>query len=395
MLSPQQDNRMIFVQSEACMKFVGAQDYLHAPPGMGDFAYESDREPVVKVMAGMLSKKLQAHLLSGELHKYRMLLSLRRSLLSSMAPDVCKDSGICPGFNDFLKQYQFDSPTEKDEHGWTPMHYATIEGNVSVMQDLVEHGADIHSATTENDADFFCIPESTPIAWAARWGGRDTVEFLLDNGAKLNEPCQTFGVQPLVLAAWSNNFEAVDALMDRKAHLHVRSCVNASSIDAAVMNSHDNMVIKLIEAGVTVEPSRENVSPLHYLALFNHSDNLVRHLIAAKCNPDEKIRIDPGQGFSCVFAAGASAYALGDRDDLAVVGHHAPGLTPLMAAVLLSKEDVVQALVAAGADVNLRNDQGATAIDLVSAKSRASPTRQSRMVNLLTGLAHVDVCQQV
>jgi len=372
------------------MKFVGAQDYLHAPPGMGDFAYESDREPVVKVMAGMLSKKLQAHLLSGELHKYRMLLSLRRSLLSSMAPDVCKDSSICPGFNDFLKQYQFDSPTEKDEHGWTPMHYATIEGNVSVMQDLVEHGADIHSATTENDADFFCIPESTPIAWAARWGGRETIEFLLDSGAKINEPCQMYAVQPLILAAWSNNFEAVDTLIDHKAHIHARNAHQTTAIAAALVNSHDDMAIKLIGVGVTVKPAPDGWGPLHSLALFSHSDNLVQHLIAAKCNPDEKIRIDPGQGMSCAFAAGASAYALGDRDELAVVGHHAPGLTPLMAAVILSKEDVVQALVAAGADVDLRNDQGATAMDLVSAKACASPTRQARMMNLLKNMASVD-----
>jgi len=323
MLSPQQDNRMILVQSDTCMKFVGAQDYLHAPPGMGDFAYESDREPVVKVMAGMVSKKLQAHLLSGELHKYRVLLSLRRSLLSSMSPDICQDSGICRGFNDFLKQYQFDSPTIKDSHGWTPMHYATIEGNVSVMQDLIEHGADIHSATTENDTDFFCIPGSTPIAWASRWGGRETIEFLLDSGAKLNEPCQSYGVKPIILAAWSNNFEAVDTFIDRKAQIHSRTALNTSAIEAAIMNSHNDMVIKLIEAGVTVEPAAiENKSPLFCLALFNHSDNLVQHLIAAKCNPDEKIQIDPSQKFSCALAAGASAYALGDRDDLAVVGHH-------------------------------------------------------------------------
>merc|ERR1712072_844860 len=156
-----------------------------------------------------------------------MLLSLRSSLLSSMSPDICKDSGICQGFNDFLKQYQFDSPTEKDECGWTPMHYATIEGNVSVMQDLLERGADIHSATTENDTDFFCIPESAPIAWAARWGGRETVEFLLDSGANSTSRAKHLGFHQLfwlhgliTLRLWTRSWTARRNFMSATASMH-------------------------------------------------------------------------------------------------------------------------------------------------------------------------------
>jgi len=382
-LSPQQDTRMILVAGSDCMKFVGADAYLQDPPGKGDFAYDSDREAVVKVMSAMVSHKLQFHKARGELHKYRMLLSLQGSLLSGKSPDSCKFSH-CEDLSAFLKQYQFDSSTDKDECGWTPMHYAAIAGAVPVMQSLLDHGADIHSATLKVDADFFCVPEHTSIAHAVRWGGAKAVEFLLDSGAKLNDACMAYGVQPIAHAAFSGNHSSLETLMARKANLNVRTAMNTTPLEAAIMNSHDATAIKLLQAGAPLDASSEGIGPLHYISLFSYSEKLVQHFIHAKCDPNGKIRIDPSQCFSHIFAEGAENYLRGDRDELALLGHHASGLTPLMTAVILGKDNIVKALVRSGADPDLCNDHGVTAMKLVThAPSFMSPARQKRIMKLL------------
>jgi|ERR1712224_37617 len=150
------------------------------------------------------------------------------------------------------------------------------------------------------------------------------------------------------------------------------------------MNNHDALAIELWEAGVTLEASGEGIGPLHYISFFSYSDNLVQHFIRAKCDPNKKIRIDPSQGFSHTLAEGAGNYRRGDRDEWAVLGYHASGLTPLMAAVILGKDNIVKALVSNGADPNICNDQGATAMELVThAPSFTSPTRQMQITKML------------
>jgi ankyrin repeat protein len=62
----------------------------------------------------------------------------------------------------------------KDDHGETPLHWASQRGHVHVVQALVEHGADAEAKDSK---------EWTPLHSASRWGHVQVVIELLKHGA--------------------------------------------------------------------------------------------------------------------------------------------------------------------------------------------------------------------
>ena len=69
------------------------------------------------------------------------------------------------------------NPNIAEHDGWTPLHWAALNGNSNVMQLLLERKADPNSATS-----FGC----TPVHMAAGKGNKDVVQLLLNRGANVN-----------------------------------------------------------------------------------------------------------------------------------------------------------------------------------------------------------------
>ena len=64
--------------------------------------------------------------------------------------------------------------------GASPLHTAVlIDGNSEILQVLLNNGADIEIKATDQ-------PGGTPLQWAAFWGTKDNVEFLVSAGADIN-----------------------------------------------------------------------------------------------------------------------------------------------------------------------------------------------------------------
>ena len=69
------------------------------------------------------------------------------------------------------------SPNECEDHngsGWTPLHWAAKDGNVTIAQLLVSHGADVNVKDKAGQ---------TPLHRAAYWGKLQVVDFLVFVGA--------------------------------------------------------------------------------------------------------------------------------------------------------------------------------------------------------------------
>lgn len=89
----------------------------------------------------------------------------------------------------------------RDDRQETPMHYAACYGNVSVLELLKSHGADINSSSASGE---------TPLHLAVRWRHLDAVKALIKLGAK-HQPCSD-GCPPIIYAYYTGNSAIINAL---------------------------------------------------------------------------------------------------------------------------------------------------------------------------------------
>ena len=160
--------------------------------GEGHFTVPEDRAKLATVLSKMLTRKLRLLLKAQDLVGYRLLLSMQSlggmrrrfriySLVAQSQPsthvqkpkkntgprsvylrglrgvepapglvpiDSDVDSSPCASCScTWLLQYGFSSVHDADSAGWTPLHYAVLGGNVTIVQDLLQLKADVNRRT--------------------------------------------------------------------------------------------------------------------------------------------------------------------------------------------------------------------------------------------------------
>lgn len=91
----------------------------------------------------------------------------------------------------------------------TPLHEFARKNDLEKAAIFIDHGADLHA----RDEDI-C---STPLAWAAKFGKTQMVEFLLQRGAKPNLPDDPPWATPLAWATRRGHSQIVELLKQRGA----------------------------------------------------------------------------------------------------------------------------------------------------------------------------------
>jgi ankyrin repeat protein len=186
----------------------------------------------------------------------------------------------------------------------------------AAVRRLIASGADVRARTKDN---------SDPLTAAASYrNNTGTLRALLDAGAIPNPP-QDLRVHftPLVLASMSGDIEAVRLLLARGADPNL-GCRSGTPMSQAITFGHTEVVAALIAAGATVDLTESNgINLLHWATLTNRP--AVIPLLAK---------------------AGVPINAEDDN-----------GFTPLHYAASIDFGDtaVLDALLAAGADKNLRD----------------------------------------
>ncbi|MFL6214410.1 MAG: ankyrin repeat domain-containing protein [Blastocatellia bacterium] len=260
------------------------------------------------------------------------------------------------------------TPAEQAE--WVAI---ALNGSAADLKRLLDAGLNPNSKTAEG---------TTALMMAAR--DLEKVKLLIERGADVNARAAT-GITPLMAAAqYTGNVEVVRLLLKKGARpnpdqgVEVRN--DASAIFYAMMAFDVEVVKALADAGANVNARMKIIgrfpsTPLMYTVSGTDS-TMVEYLFSKGANPNE---VD-GDGISVLGWAAIinrpnTVKALLTRG--ADVNHvDRFGMTPLLyaASINFGDTEVLDRLIAAGADLKATNKQGQTAADLARAYNHTAMT---------------------
>jgi ankyrin repeat protein len=252
-----------------------------------------------------------------------------------------------------------------NNYGATPLGLASKNGNATIIQQLVNAGAD------PNDVLYTVNAGETPLMLAARSGQSDAVQALLNAGASITARESWNGQSALMWAAAEGHGAVVETLLERGADLSARSNSGTTPLLFAVRKGSLESVRVLVSAGGDVNATRpDGASPL-LVAVINGHEDIVELLLARGADPNQE------GGSTRLTVKGVRAVPMPleirklgytERENEGVIRGNIFG-RPLQAAVHvanwhisdqfisvnLDRLRVIRALLDHGADVNGRN----------------------------------------
>lgn len=338
------------------------------------------------------------------------------------------------------------SVDEANPYGVTPLSMACRNGNADMVAILLKAGADPNKALPGNETPLHTasrtgVPASvkhlveagakldarehrqqTPLMWAAAEGHLEVVRHLLEKGAEFRKPLAS-GFTPLLFAVRQGHAGVVRALIEKGADVNEASELKqrgrkrmrngTSPLVLAVENGHFELAAYLLTLGANPNDLRSGYAPLHVLSWVRKSVKgdgddglpipqgsgamtsleLVEVLVQHGADPNLKLTGGPG-GVARVDRKGATPYLLAaETADLPFLQAlkkaganpevtNSRGTTALLAAAgmgvtapgeeaadLKSALEVVRYLVARGADLNVRDQRDETVMHAAAYKS--------------------------
>ncbi|KAL7941496.1 ankyrin repeat-containing domain protein [Trichoderma barbatum] len=239
----------------------------------------------------------------------------------------------------------------RDISGWTPLHYACHVGNTSMARLFLEKGAVIVDVQSRDG--------TAPIHCAAKGGHSAIVDALLEYGANV-DIADGFGNTALHEAAAKGSAKIVETLCKRGCRKTRNRQGRAAIHLAAVAGQY--AIIDHFADDVNSKDNDGN-TPLYHAAKFSHN-NFVQRLLKLPnidINPTADrwkklpLHIACEKGHDDVVEALLDAGAPIDAT-------HDGSFTPLYYAAAEERESTVKSLIARGANVKFMSNSGMTAL---------------------------------
>jgi len=234
---------------------------------------------------------------------------------------------------------------QRDEK--SPLHAAIFQGSEPIVSMLLEFGAGIDDFRKEVNAEnVTCSPLHASVL--AR--NRSLVELLLERGADIQSTMRV-GDTALHIAARMGLEDIAELLIDRGGDLHAQGFRGERPLDTASRKGHKGMVGLLVRRGAQLSHVGAEFSPLHAAVRESSaSKDVVKFLIEEGLEVD--IRTTDGE-------------------------------TPLYLAVDHAPEDVIELLIALGADPNITSSGKTPLGSLLESAKKPPDARTFRIIQLL------------
>lgn len=222
-----------------------------------------DKVAIAKVMWGLIKAKLDHLRITNQADAYRKWCALMPHVMEGLV--LPKEAAVFmpTTVEDFLQLYRFESAnSEEGKHGsgYTPLHFATLSGNLLVARALLEnYKADPHVSLSQFDCDLGwdkgCTPLHSACAVCPHEQTDEMVALLLRNGADPNR-LSTGGFTPVYASVVWQSLPAFRALLKHAKdtlRLDIHSKINnASALGIAAYMSTPEIVEALLDAGANV-----------------------------------------------------------------------------------------------------------------------------------------------
>lgn len=230
--------------------------------------------------------------------------------------------------------------------GISPLALCAGSSSVAIVNRLLDSGANVDAADETGQ---------TPLMWAAAKGQLDTMQLLISKNADINR-ITVKGFTPLFFALTSANPQAPMMLMAKGADTQYVAPDGTSVVQMAIYQKQFAFAGELIKRGVDLSSYDRNGNQLLHAAVRNKQLSLVETLLAQGANPNA--------------LTGISAVIWRYEVNFTSRPYITYPKTPLLLAAELGATDIMRALVAAGADVNFKAEDG-TSVVLAAVSSNA------------------------
>ncbi|KAL3284380.1 hypothetical protein HHI36_018544 [Cryptolaemus montrouzieri] len=165
---------------------------------------------------------------------------------------------------------------EKDISGCSPLHYASREGHIRSLENLIKLGAVINLKNNNNES---------PLHFAARYGRVHTVKQLLDSekGTFIINESDGEGLTPLHIASQQGHTRVVQLLLNRGALLH-RDHNGRNPLHLAAMNGYTQTMELLlsVHSHLLDQTDKDGNTALH-LATMENKPGAISLLLTMEC----------------------------------------------------------------------------------------------------------------
>jgi len=173
------------------------------------------------------------------------------------------------------------SPNSKDFEGYTPLMYASIEGNTAIVNELIKYGAnvnDVNEKSSSTDALFD----------AARRGNSGVIKILLEQGADVNARYGNWGSNLICAARDGYKPIIVKELLQSGANVNDTDDDGTTPLIWASIKGHIQIVEELISFGADINKKNKNGWTALIGAANEGHKSIVKALIAKGAKLNEK-----------------------------------------------------------------------------------------------------------
>ncbi len=212
----------------------------------------------------------------------------------------------------------------------------------AAVRALIDDGADVNAPEADG---------ATVLHWAVRWDDPESVDLLLDAGADAGA-ANAYGVTPLALACINRSTPLVARLLDAGADPNAATTMGETALMSCARTGTADAVAALLEHGagnVNARESSRGQTALMWAVAQGHADVV-------------RILIEHGADVHARTESRSLLVSVGGRGDERARELPLGGFTPLLFAARHGQVESARHLLDAGADVNERGPDGASAL---------------------------------
>ncbi|CAB3361685.1 Hypothetical predicted protein [Cloeon dipterum] len=281
------------------------------------------------------------------------------------------------GRKDMIKEFVTVHPNNVDmkSAGKTLLQIAAHEGKIEIAEILLDANASLDEVDDEGD---------TALHYAAFGQKAEMLKYLISRGASVDFPSRKQQTTALHVSVIKNNIECVSVLLKCQANVNAQDCFGDTPVHDAVGKGYDailNLLLKSPNPDLMLRNKR-GFNALQHAALKGN-DYAVKKLI--EVGP-LMVNVKKDDGFTPLHLSALNGHfsvvvALLNEGNADVNVCNNRKQTPLHLAVNQGEGGVIEQLLVMGANPNMQDDNGDTALHIALSKACGKPDYQVNGAN--------------